>query len=87
MKDSKDWICLAQLPLGGRLTVTQIMGEENMRCRLADLGMVEHTEVACLMVSPLGDPRAYSVRGAVIALRRRDAENVWGVPAEEERVP
>lgn len=44
--------------------------------RFRDLGLIEGTEVQCLMKSPLGDPSAYLIRGAVIALRRSDADAV-----------
>ena len=41
--------------------------------RLRDLGLTDGSSVRCTMQSPLGDPCAYLIRGAVIALRRRDA--------------
>ena len=41
--------------------------------RLRDLGLTDGSAVTCTMQSPLGDPWAYLVRGAVIALRRCDA--------------
>ena len=41
--------------------------------RLCDLGLTAGSAVTCTMQSPLGDPCAYLVRGAVIALRRCDA--------------
>ncbi len=44
-----------------------------MRTRLSVLGFSEGSTVQCVSVSPLGDPRAYSIRGAVIALRCEDA--------------
>lgn len=47
-----------------------------MARRLMDIGMVQGTEVECLMKSPLGDPAAYLIKGAVIALRREDAGTV-----------
>jgi DtxR family Mn-dependent transcriptional regulator len=43
------------------------------RRRLLDLGFVPGTSVEVEMVSPGGDPTAYRVRGAVIALRREQA--------------
>ena len=49
----------------------------SMRRRLLDLGFVKNTEVKCLGRSPLGDPSAYMVRGAVVAMRKRDALNVF----------
>lgn len=44
--------------------------------RFQDLGLIEGTTVECLMKSPLGDPGAYLIRGAVIALRRSDADAI-----------
>lgn len=47
-----------------------------MRRRLLDLGLIAHTEVMCLGRSPLGDPSAYLIRGAVIAIRTKDSQNI-----------
>ena len=44
--------------------------------RLTDLGLTAGSAVTCTMKSPLGDPSAYLIRGAVIALRRADASIV-----------
>ena len=41
--------------------------------RLLDLGIVEGTRVKRLFSAPSGDPAAYQIRGAVIALRASDA--------------
>lgn len=71
-------IVLSQLPIGEHMTVLRVGGAESMRRRLEDLGVVEGTDITCLMASPLGDPRAYQIRGAVIALRREDAAAVVG---------
>ncbi|MGN1346902.1 MAG: ferrous iron transport protein A [Eubacteriales bacterium] len=48
-------------------------GGRNLSTRLADLGLTAGAAVTCTMRSPLGDPCAYLIRGAVIALRRADA--------------
>ncbi len=50
------------------------------RRRLLDLGFVPHTDVAVEMVSPSGDPTAYRVRGAHIALRREQASLIYVSP-------
>ena len=50
--------------------------EGAMRRRLLELGLVAGTRVRCLGRSPLGDPSAYEIRGAVIALRDRDSAGV-----------
>ena len=42
------------------------------RRRLLDLGVVKGTEITAEMVSAAGDPVAYLIRGALIALRRPD---------------
>jgi len=46
------------------------------RRRMMDLGMVPGTIILAEMCSPLGDPIAYRVRGALVALRREQAELV-----------
>jgi DtxR family Mn-dependent transcriptional regulator len=46
------------------------------RRRLLDLGFVPGTVVGVEFVSPVGDPTAYRVRGSVIALRRKQADQV-----------
>jgi DtxR family Mn-dependent transcriptional regulator len=46
------------------------------RRRLLDLGLVPGTEVEAEMSAPSGDPVAYRIRGATIALRREQADRV-----------
>lgn len=46
------------------------------RRRLLDLGLLPGTLVEAKMASPSGDPVAYRVRGAVIALRRSQARQI-----------
>jgi len=47
-----------------------------MRRRFLDLGFLRGEEVRCVGKSPLGDPRAYLIRGKTVALRQRDAEGI-----------
>lgn len=44
--------------------------------RFQDLGLVKGTAVKCVLKSPLGDPKAYKIRGAVIAIRKEDAKKI-----------
>jgi DtxR family Mn-dependent transcriptional regulator len=44
------------------------------RRRLMDLGILPGTEIEAELVSPSGDPTAYRVRDAVIALRKEQAD-------------
>ena len=80
--------CLCALRPGERAVVTSLYHEEEMARRLKELGFVPGTAVTCVARSPAGDPAAYLVRGAVIALRERDAALVGARPAPEgEPVP
>ncbi|MEF9973994.1 MAG: FeoA family protein [Clostridia bacterium] len=67
---------LANLRPGQRARICGLAAAGEMRRRLQDIGLIEGTEVACLMRSPLGDPVAYAIRGAVIALRKGDSGTV-----------
>ena len=55
-----------------------------IRRRLMDLGLVENAPVRCLQKSPWGDPAAYLIRGAVIALRREDSSRILVRPRPSE---
>ncbi len=67
---------LSALPLGGSCRVSELQGHGGMRRRLMDLGLIKGTKVTALEKSPSGDPTAYLIRGAVIALRSDDAKTV-----------
>ena len=58
----------------GRVRALRVFGP--MRRRLRALGLVEGAELCCLGRSPLGDPRAYSLYGAVLALREREGSRI-----------
>ena len=46
--------------------VYRIMGEETIKRRLLDLGLIEGTNIKPVLVSPSGDPRAFEFRGSLI---------------------
>ena len=50
--------------------------DSSMKKRLMDIGLIPGTAVECVGESPLGDPRAYLIRGAVIAIRRTDGREI-----------
>ena len=75
---------LAALDLGQGGRVASVSAEGAMRRRLLDLGLIPGTPVACVARSPAGDPAAYLIRGAVVALRRRDAAGVALAPGGRE---
>ena len=67
---------MADLRPGDKAAVESIETEQDKGRRLRELGLIEGTLVECVAVSPLGDPRAYRIRGAVFALRQTEAETV-----------
>lgn len=62
-------ISLDRLPIGTRASVTSIRSDGALRRRMLDLGVISGTEIEPLYTSPSGNPVAYLIRGAVIALR------------------
>lgn len=76
MENTGQYRLLSSLKSGQSGTVSAVKAECTMRRRLLDLGLTEGTDVTCVGISPLGDPLAFRIRGAVIALRRVDADTV-----------
>jgi ferrous iron transport protein A len=67
---------LADLLPGQSGVVKELHSQGPERRRMMDLGMVPGTVITAEMNSPLGDPVAYRVRGALVALRREQARLV-----------
>lgn len=67
---------LTRLSPGDEGRVAALRSTGAMRRRLQDIGLIEGTRVRCLLRAPAGDPVAYRIRGAVIALRAKDAGSV-----------
>ena len=67
---------LSDLAPGQRGTVRALGATGAMRRRMLDIGLAPGTEGECLGRSPAGDPSAYLIRGAVIAIRASDGRDV-----------
>lgn len=67
---------LCDLPIGQSGTVCALLSTGGMRRRLLDIGLIDGTTVECLGRSPAGDPAAYLIRGAVIAIRDCDSAQI-----------
>jgi ferrous iron transport protein A len=67
---------LADLLPGQAATVVTLHNEGLERRRMMDLGLVPGTRVWAEFNSPMGDPVAYRVRGAVVALRHKQARQI-----------
>lgn len=73
----KKQVCLCDIFPGQKGTVSGIGLTGSMRRRLLDIGLTENTTVECVGKSPCGDPSAFLIRGAVIALRKEDSKHIF----------
>lgn len=69
-------LTLDHIDQGEKARVKELHSTGSMRRRLLDIGLIEGTNVECLQRSPAGDPIAYLIRGAVIALRTEDSSQI-----------
>lgn len=69
-------LTLNRVPEGKTVEVKELLSTGSMRRRLQDIGLINGTKVECLQKSPFGDPVAYLIRGAVIAIRTEDSSKV-----------
>ncbi len=67
---------LDTVPIGELATVTSVNTQLSLKQRLYDIGLVPGSKIKVVHQSPAGNPRAYLVKGAVIALRNCDAKNI-----------
>lgn len=67
---------LNKISTGEFAIVSSVDTELSLKQRLYDIGFVPGTRIKIVHQSPAGNPRAYLVRGAVIALRNCDAEKI-----------
>lgn len=73
---------LQSLPVNSSARVKSLGCDASLRRRLMDLGLVPGTLVQCVQAGPFGDPVAYCVRGAVVALRGNDARRIQVTAAD-----
>lgn len=78
MDEAKDscGIGLDKIGVGECAVIAALKLGDGERRRLIDLGFYPGATVICVGRSPMGDPRAYSVCGAVVAIRNPDAEHI-----------
>ena len=55
-----------------------------MRRRFMDIGCMVGSDIKKLGVGPFGDPSAYLICGAVIAIRKKDAATIRVVASESQ---
>lgn len=75
-----------QLSPGQEGIIDRLLLSGRQKQHMEDLGFLPGVPVRVLYRSPAGDPTAYDILGAVIALRRRDARHIqYHASLPEER--
>ncbi len=67
---------LNELETGKSGTIISVGGENALRCRLLDMGLIPRTKVTKIKVAPLGDPMQIRIRGYELTLRNDDAMQI-----------
>ena len=71
-----DELTLDRICVGCKAEVVRLRTHGSMRRRLLDIGLTEGAVAECVGRSPSGDPSAYLIRGAVIAIRAEDCRGI-----------
>lgn len=80
----RPYFSLNEIEPGEQAIVKSLQMTGSMHRRLLDIGLVENTRIQCLGRSPGGDPSAYLIRGAVIAIRKIDCQEIMVKPVNPE---
>jgi Fe2+ transport system protein FeoA len=67
---------LAELPVGGRARILDVVGGAALEQRLLEMGLTPGTALEVIRFAPLGDPIEIRVRGYLLSLRRKDAAGI-----------
>lgn len=67
---------LSQLEPGEQGVIETLQQYGAMRRRLRDLGFLPGTKILCAFSAPAGSPRAFFLKGFVVALRKSDCDNI-----------
>ncbi|MDR1205415.1 MAG: ferrous iron transport protein A [Peptococcaceae bacterium] len=67
---------LSRLIPGQKAAVIKIENEGQSQKRVLDLGLIEGVRVESVLTGPFGDPSAYDIHGALIALRKEESSKI-----------
>ena len=67
---------LNELDIYEKAVVKNINENSEMLQRFIDIGIAEGTKIECMLLSPSKNPKAYMIKGAVIAIRNEDAKYI-----------
>ena len=69
--------CLNDLKMNENGYIKKVNSNINLKKRLLDLGFITNTLITPVLINPSGDSRAYEIRGCLIAIRTKDAKNIY----------
>ena len=67
---------LNEIAVGKRAIVKKINSNESIKRRLLDRCLTPGSKIDCVLSSPSGDPKAYLIKGALIAIRNEDSNMI-----------
>ncbi len=65
---------LSEVKINKPCKILEIHCKEDIKRRLLDLGMIKGTRITPVLISPSGDPKAFDIRGTLIAIREDDTK-------------
>ena len=65
---------LNELEINKTCKILKINCQKDIKRRLLDLGMIKGTKITPVLISPSGDPKAFDIRGTLIAIREEDTK-------------
>ncbi len=72
-----DICCMNQMKINQSGTVYIFKASNHIKKRLMDIGLYEGAPLQCVLKSPSGNPKAYNINGAIIALRNEDCNDIY----------
>ena len=73
-------IRLNDLSINKTAVISSVECNEHFKNRIFDLGIIEGEEITPIFKSPFGDPTAFLVKKAVIAIRHNDSKHILVIP-------
>jgi ferrous iron transport protein A len=65
------------MKVGKEAEVTAVKAEGAVRRRIMDMGLIKGTRFKVIRVAPLGDPMEIFFKGIHLALRKKEAEEIF----------
>lgn len=76
----EDEYTLNKVELNKSAIIKDVKCKEALKNRIFDLGIIKNSIITPIYKSPFGDPTAYMVKNAVIALRYKDCQDIVVTP-------